>query len=103
MSIAILWASTLLQLPAQLAIAQNTPIISGGIGFFDGVNAGAQRYFQHDASHLTPTEAARIAAVLPLPKKRGAVAPKGFVLRYGNTISRRIGAVHAGGYDSCLH
>jgi monofunctional glycosyltransferase len=30
------------------------------------------------------------------------VAPRGFVLRYGNTISRRIGSVHAGGYDSCL-
>jgi monofunctional biosynthetic peptidoglycan transglycosylase len=72
-----------------------------GIGTY-GVNAGAQRYFHHDASHLSPVEAARIAAVLPLPKKRGAVAPTGFVLRYGNTISRRIGAVHAGGYDSCL-
>jgi monofunctional biosynthetic peptidoglycan transglycosylase len=72
-----------------------------GIGTY-GVNAGAQRYFHHDASHLSSIEAARIAAVLPLPKKRGAVAPSGFVLRYGNTISRRIGAVHAGGYDSCL-
>jgi monofunctional biosynthetic peptidoglycan transglycosylase len=73
-----------------------------GIGTY-GVNAGAQRYFHHDASRLTPTEAARIAAVLPLPKKRGAVAPKGFVLRYGNTIARRIGTVHSGGYDNCLH
>lgn len=72
-----------------------------GIGTY-GVNAGAQRYFHHDASRLSPVEAARIAAVLPLPKQRGAVAPKGFVLRYGNTISRRIGAVHSGGYDSCL-
>ena len=43
-----------------------------GIGTY-GVNAGAQRYFHHDASHMTPIEAARIAAVLPLPKKRGAV------------------------------
>ena len=37
-----------------------------------GANAGAQRYFRHDASRLSETEAARIAAVLPLPKKRGA-------------------------------
>src|SRR6187401_2403164 len=37
-----------------------------GIGTY-GVNAGAIRYFNHDASALSPTEAARIAAVLPLP------------------------------------
>jgi hypothetical protein len=43
-SIAILWTSVLLQLPAQLAIAQNTPLVSGGIGFFDGVNAGANSF-----------------------------------------------------------
>ena len=46
-----------------------------GIGTY-GVNAGAQRYFHHDASHLTATEAARIAAILPLPKKRGAIDPQ---------------------------
>ena len=61
-----------------------------GIGTY-GVNAGSQRYFGHDASAMSPTEAARIAAVLPLPKKRGAVAPKGFTRRYGNTIAARIG------------
>ena len=56
-----------------------------GIGTY-GVNAGSERYFGHDASAMSATEAARIAAVLPLPKKRGAVAPKGFTRRYGNTI-----------------
>ncbi len=38
-----------------------------GIGTY-GVNAGAQRYFGHDASSLSSTEAARIAAVLPFPR-----------------------------------
>ncbi|HWU92980.1 MAG TPA: monofunctional biosynthetic peptidoglycan transglycosylase, partial [Sphingomicrobium sp.] len=52
-----------------------------GIGTY-GVNAGSERYFGHDASAMSPTEAARIAAVLPLPKKRGAIAPKGFTRRY---------------------
>ena len=73
-----------------------------GIGTY-GVNAGARRYFNHDASHLTPEEAARIAAVLPLPKKRGAVAPKGFTRRYGNLISARIGAVARDGLDHCAY
>src|SRR3954452_4051978 len=56
-----------------------------GLGTY-GANAASQRYFGHDSSAMSATEAARIAAVLPLPKKRGAVAPKGFTRRYGNTI-----------------
>ena len=68
-----------------------------------GANAGAQRYFHHDASQLTPVEAARIAAVLPQPEERAAVDPSGRVLRYGNRIQGRIGIVQRGGYDRCLH
>ena len=73
-----------------------------GIGTF-GVNAGAQRYFSHDAGAMSRTEAARIAAVLPLPKKRGATAPKGFTRRYGNAIAARIGVVGREGLDRCVY
>jgi monofunctional biosynthetic peptidoglycan transglycosylase len=73
-----------------------------GIGTY-GVNAGSDRYFGHDASAMSATEAARIAAVLPLPKKRGAVAPKGFTRRYGNTITARIGVVGRDGLDACVY
>jgi len=73
-----------------------------GIGTY-GVNAGSQRYYGHDASAMSPTEAARIAAVLPLPKKRGAVAPKGFTRRYGNTIAARLGVVGRDGLDACVY
>jgi monofunctional biosynthetic peptidoglycan transglycosylase len=73
-----------------------------GIGTY-GVNAGAQRYFDHDSSAMSRTEAARIAAVLPLPKKRGAVAPKGFTRRYGNSITSRIGIVARDGLDACVY
>ena len=73
-----------------------------GIGTY-GVNAGAQRYFGHDASAMTATEAARIAAILPLPKKRGAITPKGFTRRYGNTIAARIGVVGRDGLDACVY
>jgi monofunctional biosynthetic peptidoglycan transglycosylase len=73
-----------------------------GIGTY-GVNAGSQRYFGHDASAMSATEAARIAAVLPLPKKRGALAPKGFTRRYGNTIAARIGVVGRDGLDACVY
>lgn len=73
-----------------------------GIGTY-GVNAGSERYYGHDSSAMSATEAARIAAVLPLPKKRGAVAPKGFTRRYGNTITARIGVVGRDGLDVCVY
>lgn len=73
-----------------------------GIGTY-GVNAGSERYFGHDASALSATEAARLAAVFPLPKKRGAIAPKGFTRRYGNIIAARIPVVARDGLDSCIY
>ncbi len=72
-----------------------------GIGTY-GVQAGAIRYFRHGADRLSRAEAARIAAVLPLPKKRAAVAPSGFTRRYGNTIATRIGVVQRDGLDRCV-
>ena len=76
-------------------------IAETGIGTY-GANAGAMRYFGHDASRLSPLEAARIAAVLPLPKKRAAVDPRGFVRRHGNVLARYVGVVRRGGLDRCL-
>lgn len=76
-------------------------IAETGIGTY-GANAGAIRYFNHDASKLSPTEAGRIAAVLPLPKKRAAIDPRGFVRKHGNTLSRRVSVVRNDGLDSCL-
>jgi monofunctional glycosyltransferase len=73
-----------------------------GIGTY-GVNAGAQRYFGRDASSLSASEAARIAAVLPLPKRRAAVAPTGFTRRYGNMIAARMATVRRDGLDACVY
>ncbi len=73
-----------------------------GIGTY-GVEAGAQRYFNHSAARLTRIEAARIAAALPLPKERRVVNPTGFTRRYGNTIAARIGTVRRDGFDSCVY
>src|SRR3569623_2094797 len=73
-----------------------------GIGTY-GVNAGAERYYGHDASAMTAIAAARIAAILPLPKERGAIAPKGFTRRYGSTLAARIGFVARDGLDACVY
>jgi monofunctional biosynthetic peptidoglycan transglycosylase len=73
-----------------------------GIGTY-GVEAGAQRYFDHSAARLSQDEAARMAAALPLPKERPVVNPTGFTRRYGNTIRARIGVVRRDGLDSCIY
>jgi monofunctional glycosyltransferase len=72
-----------------------------GIGTY-GVNAGAQRYFGHDAGDLDASESARIAAILPLPKKRDAAAPSGYTRRYGNRIKARTRVVRRDDLDRCL-
>tara|TARA_R110002020_G_scaffold174525_3_gene366054 strand:+ start:1918 stop:2586 length:669 start_codon:yes stop_codon:yes gene_type:complete len=77
-------------------------IAETGIGTY-GVQAGAQRYFQKDARDLTGIEAARIAAALPLPKKRAVNGASGFTRRYGNTIAARINVVRNEKLDSCIY
>lgn len=76
-------------------------IAETGIGTY-GVDAGARRYFGHGAETLSPAEAARIAAVLPLPKKRAGIAPRGFTRRYGASIQRRMGVIKREDLDACI-
>ncbi|HAU21744.1 MAG TPA: monofunctional biosynthetic peptidoglycan transglycosylase [Erythrobacter sp.] len=73
-----------------------------GIGTY-GAEAGAQRYFNHSAARMTQSEAARMAAALPLPKKREVINPGGWLARHGGTIQRRIAIVRRDGLDSCVY
>ncbi len=73
-----------------------------GIGTY-GAQAGAERYFRKSAAELSPMEAARIAAILPLPKRREVMGASGFTRRYGNAISARIGVVKREGLDGCIY
>ncbi|MEP2988874.1 MAG: monofunctional biosynthetic peptidoglycan transglycosylase [Parasphingorhabdus sp.] len=77
-------------------------IAETGIGTY-GVQSGAQRYFQKDAKDLSRMEAARIAAALPLPKKRAVTGVVGFTRRYGNTIAARINVVKRDNLDACVY
>ena len=73
-----------------------------GIGTY-GAEAGSQRYFNHSAARLSKAEASRMAAALPLPKKRSVTNPSGFTRRYGNTIAARMGSVRRDGLDACIY
>lgn len=97
------WFTLLIELiwPKKRIMEVYLNVAETGIGTY-GVEAGSQRYFGHSAATMTRAEAARIAAVLPLPKKRAGVAPRGFTRRYGNSIAARIGVVQNEGLDVCL-
>lgn len=73
-----------------------------GIGTY-GAEAGAQRYFNKSAASLTTTEAGRMAAALPLPKKRSVTNPSGWLRRHGNTLAARIGVVRRDALDACVY
>jgi len=55
-----------------------------------GVEAAAQRYFGKPAARLTAREAARLAAVLPNPKRFKAAAPSAYVERRTARIERQM-------------
>ncbi len=68
-----------------------------------GAEAGAQRYYSHSAARLTPNEAARMAAALPLPKKREVKNPSGWLAGHGRTIESRMKVVTRDGLDGCVY
>jgi monofunctional biosynthetic peptidoglycan transglycosylase len=61
--------------------------------FGDGVYGGqaaARRYFQRDAAALQPAQAARLAAVLPSPRRYSAASPGPYVRRRTGEIQRQM-------------
>lgn len=76
-------------------------IAETGIGTY-GANAGAMRYFDHDASQFSDLEAARIAAVLPAPRTRDARNPGGWTARYGTRLVSRMRRIRASPLGDCL-
>lgn len=65
-------------------------IIELGPGIY-GVEAGAQHFFGKSALELTAQEAARLAAVLPNPKRLSAGKPSQYVMARTNWILRQMG------------
>ncbi|MEM6828148.1 MAG: monofunctional biosynthetic peptidoglycan transglycosylase [Pseudomonadota bacterium] len=73
-----------------------------GIGTY-GATAGAERYFDKSAARLTPSEAARMAAALPQPKKRSVRNPTGWLAGHGQRIERDTVDVQSQGLDDCVY
>ncbi len=67
-----------------------------------GVRAAALHYFGVAAADLTPTQAARLAAVLPNPKERSASRPSGAVQQRASSIADGAATIRADGRASCF-
>ena len=63
-----------------------------------GAQAAARTYFGKDASRLSPAEAARLAAVLPSPKRYSAARPGPYVQRRTRAIQRQMRQIGGVGY-----
>ena len=69
--------------------------------FGDGVYGGqaaARSFFGKDAAKLSASEAARLAAVLPSPKRYSATRPGPYVQRRSREIERQMRAIGGTGY-----
>lgn len=65
-----------------------------------GAEAAAQSYFGTSAAALGPSQAARLAAVLPAPEARNPLRPGPRTAQAANRIARSAAA--AGAYDDCV-
>ncbi len=66
--------------------------VEWGEGVF-GAQAAARRYFQVDASRLSPQQAANLAVMLPAPKRFEKRPRSPYLLSRAGTIEARMGAV----------
>jgi monofunctional glycosyltransferase len=73
-----------------------------GPGIF-GAEAGALTHFKKHAKDLTPLEAARLAAILPSPRRWSPTRPTPKLARKANGIVRGARIVRDGGLDQCIY
>lgn len=66
-----------------------------------GAEAAAQRWFGKSAETLTGTEAARLAAILPAPRRYQAASPGPYVRRRSGRIAAAIQVVRDEGLSAC--
>lgn len=67
-----------------------------------GAEAAAQHYFGIPAAELDPTQAARLAAVLPSPRSRDAASPTTVLRDRAARIADGAATIRADGRDACF-
>ncbi|MNR04106.1 Penicillin-binding protein 1F [compost metagenome] len=67
-----------------------------------GAEAASQHWFHKSADKLTAREAARLAAILPSPRRYKAASPGPYVRRRASRIQAAMGTVREAGLDRCV-
>ncbi len=67
-----------------------------------GAEAAAQHYFGVSAADLSPTQSARLAAVLPNPQERSASSPSASLRQRAASIADGAATIRADGRDACF-
>ncbi len=93
------WYTALIELlwPKRRILEVYANIAEFGDGIY-GAQAAARSFFRKDASRLSTAEAARLAAVLPSPKRYNAARPGPYVQRRTNAIQRQMRYMGGSGY-----
>ena len=93
------WYTALIELlwPKQRILEVYVNIAEFGDGVY-GAQAASRNFFRKDAARLTPAEAARLAAVLPSPKRYDASKPGPYVQRRADAIQRQMRQIGGPGY-----
>ena len=97
------WYTALIETlwPKRRILEMYANVAEFGDGVY-GAQAASRRYFGKDAARLTASEAARLAAVLPSPKRYSAARPGPYVQRRAQAIQRQMGAIGGTGYLRAL-
>ncbi|HEY4581926.1 MAG TPA: monofunctional biosynthetic peptidoglycan transglycosylase [Lysobacter sp.] len=83
--------------PKRRIIEVYANVVEFGDGVY-GAQAASRRFFGKDASRLTSSESARLAAVLPAPKRYDAARPGPYVARRARAIERQMRMIGGRGY-----
>ena len=97
------WYTGLIELlwPKRRILEVYANIAEFGDGIYGG-QAAARSFFRKDAAKLSAGEAARLAAVLPSPKRYSATRPGPYVQRRTRQVERQMRAIGGTGYLKSL-
>jgi monofunctional biosynthetic peptidoglycan transglycosylase len=93
------WYTVLIEAtwPKSRIIEVYANVVEFGDGIY-GAEAAAQAFFHKPAARLTPAECARLAAVLPSPRRYDAGRPGPYVQRRAQWIERQVRRLGGPGY-----
>ena len=97
------WYTVLIEIlwPKHRILEMYANVAEFGDGVYGG-QAAARSYWGKDAARLTPAESARLAAVLPAPRRYSAQKPGPYVQRQARRIQRQVGQIGGTAYLETL-